>query len=169
MHLTGGATNTGTVEVQGESAVPGTSTYTVTPETLTFTGAGFRRTVRRFRSITGFVTAGLADEVLVPTMTVKLKGSDNASLQALTTLTIGYPAQVDEFNSDWRAHEAAGRGQMGGPRIVIPWTDLWEPRVGDLITDDQGKTWEVQGKPATGGDLTDRHWWCKVSRWEQAP
>lgn len=162
--VTGGSENTGEVTVQG--LVAGVTTT----EVLTFTGAGYKRTLNSYSSIVAITTSGLADEATVPTVKVSLKGHDNSPVQVESTVVSDYPAAVDESATAWPAHPGGGRFQEGKPFIVIPYAETFEPRPGDRITDDLARVWEVEAATNNGGTvLSGRQWHLRVKRWEHAP
>lgn len=138
-----------------------------TSEVLQFSGSGYKRTLNAFASIIGITTSGLADEGVIPTVSAALKGHDNSPVQVPYTLVSGYPATVDEASNGWPAQDAAGRFQVGGPHVVLPFSETFTPRPGDRITDDLGRTWEVQAAPnGSGTVMSGRIWHLRVKRWE---
>lgn len=161
--VTGGTSNTGQVTIAG------TIEGSTGSETLTFTGGGYQRTVGGFSVVTGITTSGLSDEATVPDITIEMKDHGGSPVQALYDLISDYPCQVNEHQMAWAAHVGAGRGETGGDWLVIPYAEHFEPRGGDLVTDDLGRRWEIQGRPTrVSGGTVAWMWRAKIKRWERS-
>lgn len=157
----------GGTDNSGEVTVAGLSGGVLITETQTWAAAGYRQTVNAFSSITGVTTSGLAGEATPPSVQIRAIGHDGSPEPSLYEIVSGWPAQVEDNSDDWPAHQAGGRGQVGGPRLTVAYAEHWSPRPGDLAEDDLGRTWEVQSDSRPLGTVSAEVWWCRVRRHEQ--
>jgi hypothetical protein len=151
--LTGGTSSTGTVTIAG--TVEGSADT----ETLTFTAAGVKRTVKRFTAITGITTTGLADEATPPTLSVRAVGRDGAPIHATTTVASDVPARRDSGPTSWPA-PVQGSTAKEGTRFYTDWDTGWTPRPGDVILDGlTAEQFELVGvhEPGAGGARAPHH------------
>jgi hypothetical protein len=163
--VSGGTTGSGTVTIAG--TVGGSSDS----EVLTFTANGVQCTVKQFTAIdsSGITTSGLADEGTVPTISAQAVGVDGSPQNTSYNIVTGRPAQFDygggPMGHGWEARNP-GANVTGGAAIMMAIEDIWSPRVGDLITDDQSETWLVQGFEKKQDRFVPTHWEMIVSRYD---
>lgn len=156
--VAGGQANTGTVAVTG--LVAGVTTT----ELLTFDGTvPVRQTDKLFTSlVAGLTTTGLATESPAPTVSVRAVGRDGSPQHAPSTVVDGWPAASDPSEPRWPNVPGMGRTETELRRIVVAWAEHWAPRNGDLITDEVGDVWVVEGRPKPGGSAIASHWIVEV-------
>ena len=163
--VSGGTTGSGTVTVAG--TVGGTSDT----ETLTFTKNGLQCSTKQFTAIdsSGITTSGLADEASVPTISAEAVGVDGTPQNNNYTLVSGRYAQFDygggPMGHSWEAR-TPGANATGGAAVLMPIEDVWSPRLGDLIYDDQDEVWLVQGIEKKSDRFVPTHWEMIVSRYD---
>lgn len=158
--LSGGTSSSGEVSLQG--LVAGVTTT----ETLVFSGDGYKQTVRSFTSLAAVTTSGLADELVPPTVQVRAIGRDGSAQEGISVLREGWPAGVAKHRSSWRSNVADGSAETGQADMVLAYDETWAPRIGDLIDDDDGETWEVVGLPRKASVHFGPIWHCALKRHE---
>ena len=163
--VSGGTTGSGTVDIAGTAGGSATS------ETLTFTANGVQCSISKFTAIdaSGITTSGLADEATAPTISIQAVGVDGSPQSSNYDVVSGRYAQFDygggPMGHGWEARNP-GANVTGGAAILMPIEDVWSPRVGDLIEDDQSETWLVQGIEKKQDRFVPTHWEMIVSRYD---
>ncbi len=163
--VSGGTAGSGTITIAG--TVNGLSAS----ETLTFTKNGLQCSTKQFTAInsSGITTSGLADEASVPKISAQAVGVDGAPQNNSYTLVAGRYAQFDygggPMGHSWEARNP-GANATGGAAVLMPIEDIWSPRLGDLINDDEGESWLVQGVEKKSDRFVPTHWEMIVSRYD---
>ena len=143
VNISGGTDNTGTVTIAG--VVGGSADSQV----LTFTEAKIKNTSKQFSSITSITTTGLADEGTIPTVVVRAIGIDGSPTLMSYTVAAGRPVTAAYMQmrgaANWDAN-TYGTQETDYLQIIVSYEEVWTPRVGDLIHDDQqpGDIWMVR-------------------------
>ena len=158
--VNGGTTNDGTVTVFG--LVGGVADS----ETLTFNGISLTKMTNKTfdaGSLTSITSTGLADEATIPDIVARAVGSDGSRHHSATTLVTGWPARFDRARASW-PQTPAGRAAVEKTRFYIDYTELFEPRRGDIIIDQRtGLEYKVHGTPPLhGASLNPHHWEIEV-------
>jgi len=156
-----GTTNTGTATVTG--TVDGATGQT---EELTFTGAGYQQTSKRFTAVSGITTSGLADEATVPNINAQAIGVDGSKQLNNYSLISGLPVHIDHSGTQW-ANDIPGSAEREHVHFVFPWLPTLTPREGDVLIDDyNSEQWMVGGvtrwQAPTFGKST--YWRVRASR-----
>lgn len=156
--VAGGTTGSGTVTITGTVAgVVGVS------EVLTFAGRGTKETVKRFSALSPFATTGLADEILVPTLSVQNVGPDGTPQAQAYDVAAGIPLRPQKGSGRWQPGvPGAERDQES--RWRLPNWEVWAPRVGDHLVDEEaGDVFLVQSadKETVGFDF---FWLVRTTR-----
>jgi len=167
--VAGGTTGSGTVTISG--TVDGSADS----ETLTFSAAGIKRTVKMFSAIDasgGISTTGLADEASVPTVSVETL-DEGGSPQAKQRITVAenVPASVTQSGQlpNWPAR-LAGTHEEDRWLAVIGYSEAWAPRVGDKLRDEAftDEVWIVRGVRMVRSGFSPAFWECRIDRYETA-
>jgi len=163
--VSGGTTGSGTVTLAG--TVGGSSAS----EVLTFTKNGLKCTVKQFTAIdsSGITTTGLVGEASVPTVAVQAVGVDGSPQNSTYVVASDRYVQFDygggTMSHGWEA-VTPGANVTGGAAILIPYEEIWSPRVGDIIVDDESETWLVQGFEKKRDRFVTSHWEIIASRYD---
>lgn len=159
----GGTANTGTMTFDGVIVTsPGTTTTGT--ETLTWTEAGYQTTSKRFTSVSGVTSSGLATEATVPTVVVKATGADGSVQHTAASIKTGYPGFLDTNSPTYRG-ETASLTNEENLRLLVQYDETWTPRVGDIfVDDDDGAQYFLRGSPFRMGNVRPKFWECRVSR-----
>lgn len=159
--VSGGTDNTGSIWVTG--LVAGT---TVTEELPVTAALPARASTRRFTSLAGVTTSGLANEVVPPTVEVWAVGTDGSPQHSPYTIVSDWPAALPPARPTWPNAVAAGRSEVDDREAIIPWAEHWAPRPGDTVTDELGNVWQIQGTPRLAGTWAAQFWKATLARRE---
>lgn len=159
--VSGGTSNTGTVTVSGNvSGAPAS-------ETLSFSGAGFRQTVRRFSSVSGVTTSGLADEATIPSISIEALSPGGEQQFAVALLVSGYPATFSRLRARWSG-AIHGVETVGASTLLLPYAETFEPLPNDVLVDettgDEYLVRDVDLLRAGGRVCRPSHWEASVER-----
>lgn len=158
--LSGGTANTGTVAIAGTD--PDGNSIS---ETLTFTGAGFQTTTRRYATVdaSGITTTGLTDESTVPTIEARQLGRDGSPQTSVFSLITGLRIHLEHSTPSWRG-ETSGSSEQMGPWAAFEFNTNYTPREGDVLVDERSQEWVVVGTPEWLGSLRHHHWEVQLKR-----
>lgn len=161
VRLSGGTSNTGTVTVSG--LVSGSAAS----ETLSFSGAGFRQTVKRFTSVTSITTSGLADEATLATVSVEALSPGGEQQFAVALLVSAYPATFSRLRARWSG-AVHGVESVGASTLLLPYAETFEPLPNDVLRDettgDEYLVRDVDLLRAGGRVCRPSHWEVTVER-----
>lgn len=160
VHVSGGASSTGTVYVQGLDGAG-----TTRSEALAFTAAGYKRTVYRYASAVGLTSSGLADESPMPSVEARAVSGSGSPEVAEHDLRTGWPAAISPGLPSW-PNSGSGTVEAGLAGVVLAYDETWAPRPGDVIHDDTGASWEIVGTPQLASAQVASHWNCRAKRRE---
>lgn len=156
VRVSGGSSNTGSVTVSGTSSGSSTS------ETLSFSGAGAKQTVKRWTAISSITTSGLADEGTVPTISVEARSPGGEHQFATRALVTEYPATFSRLRARWTG-AIHGVESVGASTLLLPYAETFEPLPNDVVVDlTTGDEYVVRDVDLlrAGGRV------CRVSHWE---
>ncbi len=162
--VSGGTAGTGTITISGTVGGVGAT------ETLSFAaGVGLQCSTQQFTVVSSITTSGLADEPSVPKVSAEAVGVDGTPQNNNYTLVSDRYAQFDygggPMGHSWEARNP-GANATGGAAVLMPIEDVWSPRLGDLIYDDQDEVWLVQGIEKKSDRFVPTHWEMIVSRYD---
>lgn len=161
--VSGGTTGSGEITILG--TVNGSSQS----ETLTFTKNGLKCSTKQFTSVVSVATSDFHGEATVAKISAEAVGVDGSPQSSNYTLVSGRYAQFDygggPMGHSWEARNP-GANATGGAAVLMPIEDIWSPRLGDLIYDDQDEVWLVQGIEKKSDRLIPSHWEMIVSRYD---
>lgn len=152
----------GTVVVQG--TVDGSSTS----ETLTFSGAGYKATARRFSAITSITPAG---GMVGTQIEAKALGADGSpQMKLLTSITTGWLGAFSPGSPSW-ARKREVQTEKREAMIAFDYRTDLEPRRQDFLLDEvTGERWMVEGVNLFRGGVIPHHWEVHVTLWDgEAP
>jgi hypothetical protein len=158
-----GTTGSGTVQLVGTA--PGGASQS---ETLTFAANGTQVSTKRFATLTSVVTTGLANEAVIPTVSVQAVSADGTPQFMLVTVAESKPAvlgwsgwiKVPVYNQGTKEEDAA--------IFLIDYEETWAPSAQDFfIEDDTGDQWLVGGvrEIRVGFGFRPHHWHCRADRY----
>lgn len=139
-----------------------------TSETLTFAGAGFKATGRRFTSISKLTPSGA---ILGTLLEAKGLGADGTPHEKMTSsVTTGWPGAFSPGTPSW-ARKREAQVETRDAMIAFDYRDDLEPRRADLLLDETtGERWLVEGVNLFRGGTCPHHWEVHVSLWDgEAP
>ena len=161
--VSGGTTGSGEITILG--TVNGSSQS----ETLTFTKNGLKCSTKQFTAVVSVATSDFHGEATVAKISAEAVGVDGSPQSSNYTLVSGRYAQFDygggPMGHSWEARNP-GANATGGAAVLMPIEDVWSPRLGDLIYDDQDEVWLVQGIEKKSDRLVPSHWEMIVSRYD---
>ena len=161
--VSGGTTGSGQITILG--TVNGSSES----ETLTFTKNGLKCSTKQFTAVVSIATTDFDGEATVAKISADAVGVDGTPQSNSYTLVSGRYAQFDygggPMGHSWEAR-VPGANATGGAAILMPIEDVWSPRLGDLIYDDQDEVWLVQGIEKKSDRFVPTHWEMIVSRYD---
>lgn len=144
-----GSTPAGTVTISG------TVNGAADTETLTFTGAGTKVTVKSFTAITTITTS------LTGTTSIAVQAVGPGGSPQVTTYTLksGLPVNRRVWDSQSWPVTVPGTVQKEGATFRVQYEDVWEPRQGDIFeVEGTGEDYEVVGRPRSHGNFAPDHW-----------
>lgn len=156
VRVSGGSSSTGTVLVSG--VVSGSAAS----ETLSFSGPGFRQTVKRFTSVTSITTTGLADEATLASISVEALSPGGEQQFAVALLVASYPATFSRGRTRWSG-AIHGVESVGASTLLLPYAETFEPLPNDVLRDETtGDEYLVRDVDLlrAGGRV------CRPSHWE---
>lgn len=155
----------------GTVAVAGTVDGSSTSETLTFTGAGFRATVKRFAALTTLTPAGA---LLGGSIEAKALGADGTPHNKLKSDVVNnLPGVFTPGIPRWAANQAAKSPNANSEQAMLgfDWVDSFAINRGDHLLDEgTGDRWLVLGTNLLRGRVIPHHWEVWVAKWDgEAP
>ncbi len=155
VRVSGGTSNTGTVTVSG--VVSGSATF----ETLTFSGASVKQTVKRYASISSITTSGLSNEATVPTISVEARSPGGEQQFATALIVTSYPAAFSKRGTRWTG-AIHGVEAVGRAVLLLPYAEGWEPLPNDVVRDlATGDEFLVRDVDRLASGRV-----CRISHWE---
>jgi len=141
--------------VSGTVTISGTVEGVSDTETLTFSAAGTKVTVKQFSAVSG-VTASLTGSGTISVMAVGPGGQPQAGGY---TIRAGLPASRNLRGFPRWPTPIPGSKRKEEATIRLQYEDTWEPRQGDLVVvDGTTEVYEVQGRPRSAGNFIPDHW-----------
>lgn len=134
-----GLSNTLTVTIAGNVKVDSQeSTYTTITEDLSFLAplggipTKVMVTSKNYSNITSFSMSGsaIADGF---TISANYIGPDGGNIFSQSVIVDGYPAAITRSNEKW-PDKKYGSASSEGPSMLLPYTDVFEIRIGDIVT-----------------------------------
>lgn len=148
----------------GNVTITGTVSGVTDTEVLSWSGsAGVRVSIKTFSAVTGF-TSTLTGGTAIYAQAVGAGGQPEAN--KLTDLATGQPVSLVQKNQPGWKGLAAGHETTADAVCKVPYTDLYTPKVGDLITTDTSETYEVIAVHLRGGGLRPGTWIVVLQRRE---
>jgi hypothetical protein len=159
--LASGTSSTGTVTITGTvGGVAGVQ------EALTFTGNGSLTTTKQFSAVSAISTSGLADEPTPPTFSMQCIGPDGQPQATSYTLASNWPASRTTAKQSWPS-PTQGSSPEAPYVYLIQYTELFEPRRGDILRDDStGEDWLVQGVNTSRGPIWRGFWRLDTTQYQ---
>lgn len=151
----------------GTVVVAGTVDGSSTSETLTFTGAGFKATARRFSAITSITPTG---GIIGTTIEAKALGADGSpQMKLLTAITTGWFGAFSPGAPTW-ARKKEVQSEKRDAMIAFDYRSDLEPRRQDYLLDElTGERWMVEGVNLLRGGMVPHHWEVHVTLWDGEP
>lgn len=155
-------------EAAGAVVVAGVVDGSSTSETLTFTGAGYKATARRFSSVTTLTPSGAIVGTTFHAKALGADGSVNPKLKA--SVATGLPGAFSPGAPRWAA-QREGKVESRQAMIAFDYRTDLEIRRGDHLLDEvTGERWKVEGTNLLRGGVVPHHWEAHVSFWDgEAP
>jgi hypothetical protein len=156
--VAGGTTGSGAVTVTGTvGGVAGTS------EVVTFAANGTKETVAKFTAISAIATSGLADEAAIPTVTIVCVGADGTPQQQTYEVATGIPFRPQRGSGRWPGG-TPGTERAQEDKIRLDDWEVWVPRVGDRIVDEEvADEWLIESVDRESDGL-GRFYLCRATR-----
>ena len=153
VRLTG--TPSGTVTITG--TVNGLSDT----EVLSWAGsAGARSTMKQFTAISG-ITTSLSGATTISVEAVEPGGSPQVASYILKS---GHPAPLRQKGGQSQTQPRPGEVTIDGAEVRFDYEDVWAPRVGDLVINEQtADTYEIKGVARQPmGSFAPSFWRCAL-------
>lgn len=158
VEVSGGTTGSGTVTLVG------TVGGALTTVALTFSENGPKTTVEEFTALSSVPTAGLTNEAVVPTVSVQAVDRSGRAQSSASTVAASVPATFRASRGRWPVERQGSREAEEGI-FGLDWSDVYEPRSGDLIVEDVGgDEWLVQAVGRPRGSVNGWSWSVRCTR-----
>ncbi len=140
----------------GNVTITGTVSGVSDTEVLSWSGtAGARVSVKTFSAVTS-LTSTLTGGTTIYAQAVGAGGQPEAN--KLTDIVTGLPVSLVMKNQPGWKGLAPGHEATADAVCKVPYTDLYTPKVGDLITTDTSETYEAIAVHLRGGGLRPGVW-----------
>ena len=152
----------------GSVTVAGTDTTGATAsEALVFSANGTQVTTKRWGTVTGITTTGLAGETTPPTVAAQAVSADGTPHQVRYSVATARPVMLQhQGGADDKAMDV-GSILSDKAVIAIDFESAWTPTAADVgIDDETGEEWLVRGVRAVrfGFGLRTNHYSLQCSR-----
>lgn len=159
--VSGGASNT------GEATISGSLNGITQSDRLVFDGTlPTKVTKKLYDALTGVTSSGFTNESPVPSFNLQVTGADGSPQAIPYLLLADWPAALPPQRTTWPANSGGGRTEVDNREAIVPWSDVWHPRPGDVFQDDLGLSWQVQRAPRLAGTWVAQFWLVSLVRYE---
>jgi hypothetical protein len=147
----------------GNIVVSGNVNGVPASETLSYAGAGTKRTIKLFETVDFLACdAGLFGN----TLSALSLGVDGSRQNCKYLVVSDVQCHLNRGGASWRNTDA-GTAETERTWFGIDYTNAWQPREGDVFLDQwSNEQWFVVGTPNWLGGLRPHHWEVRVKRRE---
>lgn len=155
--------NTGSASASGTVNVVGSLDGASVSESLNISIGTFAQTIARFDAVTRFEFGGdLLTASPTPYATARAIGPGGENQQTTSVLVSGWPAHIEQTREMYTGG-AEGMDRKNDTVCLITYAETWEPKVGDIIIDEDSAQFLVRGVRLQRAKTLPKHWTVYIS------